>query len=318
MLFKLTEDPYWKELALEYQERVKSKQFDTGTHDVGFIIMSTYGLALEYGGMGDQANAEYQRIINQTAISLSQRYHPLARCTRSWNSNNGLVTVIVDNMMNLELMFKAFEISGNETLYDQAINHANRTHEEHFREDGGCYHVVGYSEDTGAPMRKYNAQGMADNSTWSRGLAWGIHGYATTYEKTGVRTYLERAEYSANFFKTRLPSDSVPYWDFDAPTDTGVYQPRDSSAGAIAAHAFLKLFVITGNKEQYFDTAEKMLNGLEGYRADSKPEYRIPAILVNGTVFNYEGNFDTSITYGDFYFLRAVDLHREIVAKYNF
>ncbi|CAL8111210.1 unnamed protein product [Orchesella dallaii] len=318
MLYKLTHDDYWKSLALEYQERVKPRQFDTGTHDVGFVIMSTYGLALEYGNITDNATRrEYEQIINQTATSLSTRFHPLSGCLRSWNTHQGSeVTVIIDNMMNLELLFRAHEITGNATFVEIALSHANRTIEEHFREDYGVFHVVGYNETNGEVARKYNAQGMADNSTWSRGLAWAIHGYTTTYQFTGIELYLETAEKAASYFIERLPQeDSVAYWDFNAPLDNGEYQPRDTAAATIAAHAFLNLYEITGNKSRYFDTAEAILNGLENYKANSKPEYQIPAILVNGTVFFYENDFDTSITYADFYYLRAFDMYRQIVEK---
>ncbi len=218
-------------------------------------------------------------------------------------------------MMNLELLFKAHEITGNETFREIALSHANRTIEEHFRDDGGVFHVVGYNETTGEVSRKYNSQGMADNSTWSRGLAWAIHGYTTTYQKTGIMTYLQTAEKAASYFIDRLPQDSVVYWDFDAPLDNGEYQPRDTSAAAIAAHAFLNLFEITQNKTRYFDTAEAILNGLENYKADSNPVYQIPAILVNGTVFFHQKDFDTSITYADFYYLRAFDMYREIAVR---
>lgn len=209
--------------------------------------------------------------------------------------------------MNLELLFRAHELTGNETFREIAISHANRTMKEHFRNDGGTFHVVGYNETTGDVIRKYNAQGMADNSTWSRGLAWAIHGYTTTYQKTGIQAYLATAEKASDYFLQRLPSDSVPYWDFDAPLDSGEYQPRDTSAAAIAAHAFLNLFLVT-EKPKYFGAAERILTGLEKYRADERPEYQIPAILVNGTVFYYQNDFNTAITYGDFYYLRTIDL----------
>lgn len=69
-LYALTNDDYWKYLAEEYQERVKSRQFDTSTHDVGFVIMSTYGLCLQYTG----SRGETVEIIEQSAKSLSERF----------------------------------------------------------------------------------------------------------------------------------------------------------------------------------------------------------------------------------------------------
>jgi uncharacterized protein YyaL (SSP411 family) len=170
-------------------------------------------------------------------------------------------------------------------------------------------------------MRKFNVQGYADESAWSRGLAWGIHGFTTVYEMiltSDKQIYLEQAEKAADYFIRNLPEDFVPYYDFRAPFETE-YSPRDSSAGAVAAHAFLKLYAITSNVT-YFKTAENILSALvsDKYRADSKPEYRIPSIMVNGTVFFHEGNLDTAIVYADFYFLRAIDMYINLTNKLKY
>jgi rhamnogalacturonyl hydrolase YesR len=311
-LYALTQDNYWRTLAEEYQERIKDRQFDTSTHDVGFVIMTTFGLSLEYAG-----NASAVPVIQQAAHSLATRFFPLSGVLRSWNNgpgDQGEVKVIADNMMNLELLFKAADLSGNLTLRDMAISHANKTHEEHFRPDGSTFHVVAFNETTGEVRRKYNHQGLRDNSTWSRGIAWVINGYATSHEITNGThpQLLEYAEEAAAYVIPRLPSDSVAYWDFDADLGAG-YQPRDTSATAIAAHGFLKLFRVTG-KPIYWETAEKMLTSLitDAYRADGKPVYRIPALFVNGTVFYHEGESDDAIVYGDFYFLQALKLYNEL------
>lgn len=126
-------------------------------------------------------------------------------------------------------------------------------------------------------------------------------------------TFSEYAEIAANYFIARLPQDFIPYWDFDADPITA-YQPRDTSAAAIASHGLLKLYALTRNLT-YFLTAEKILENLmsEKYRSDGKPEYKVPSILVNGTVFFHEGNTNTAIVYGDFYFLQALDLYIELL-----
>lgn len=238
---------------------------------------------------------------------------------RSWNNDEahggveGEVKVIADNMMNLDLMFIATELSGNQTYAQMAISHAEKTIRNHFRENGqGIFHVVAYDEATGAVKRKYNWQGYADNSTWARGLAWVTHGYTSTYEHTRTPIFLEYAEKAAKYFVDYLPEDQIPYYDFDCPYKE-IYQPRDTSAAAIVAHALLKLFAVT-KKAEYFQQAEKILTSLisPNYRADGKSSYTIPAILVNGTVFYKDGNFNTAIVYGDMYFLEAIDMYNEV------
>jgi hypothetical protein len=125
----------------------------TGTHDVGFVIMSSFGHAYKL-----LKNPDYLQIILQAAATLSNRYSPTVRCTRSWDSKEGFL-VIIDNMMNLELLFEASNRTNNQTYYDMAWQHANRTMYEHFRPDNGTFHVVEYNETDGSIIRKYTAQG---------------------------------------------------------------------------------------------------------------------------------------------------------------
>lgn len=219
-------------------------------------------------------------------------------------------------MMNLELLYTAANLTGNVTFTSIANSHANRTIEEHFRDDGasGTYHVVGFSEITGSVLRKFNVQGLRDNSTWSRGLAWTTHGFVTSYILTNNQRYLDYGKTAGNYFLLHLPEDFVPYWDFDADV-TSSYQPRDTAAGAIASHAFLKLYQVTRDIK-WLQAAENILDNLNSkYRSDSKDEYQINSILVNGTVFFLQGNFNTAIVYADFYFLQAIKLYREILQE---
>lgn len=238
---------------------------------------------------------------------------------RSWNNGeddaSDEIKVIADNMMNLELLYTATNLTGNETFSSIATSHADRTIEEHFRNNGssGVYHVVGFSENTGIVLRKYNVQGLRDNSTWSRALAWTTHGFITSYILSNHQRYLQYAIIAGNYFISHSPDDFVPYWDFDA--DLIDYQPRDTAAGAIASHAFLKLYQVTRDVK-WRQAAEGLLDNLNTkYRSDSKDEYKINSILVNGTVFFHQGNFNTAIVYADFYFLQALKLYREILQE---
>ena len=105
--------------------------------------------------------------------------------TRGWQSERGWeCPVIIDNMMNLELLFEATKLSGDSTFYHIAVNHADRTLKEHFRTNGSCYHVIDYSLADGMVRHRQTAQGYADESTWSRGQAWAIYGYTVCYRET--------------------------------------------------------------------------------------------------------------------------------------
>jgi hypothetical protein len=130
---------------------------ETSGHDVGFVIMSGFG-----NGYRLFKRPDYLDVIVTGAHSLATRYSPIVRCTRSWNSPHGFL-VIIDNMMNLEILFEAANQTNNQTLYNIGWQHANRTMYEHFRENNSSYHVVEYNETDGSVVRKYTAQGNTES-----------------------------------------------------------------------------------------------------------------------------------------------------------
>ncbi|KAG9087170.1 hypothetical protein FRC07_012886, partial [Ceratobasidium sp. 392] len=185
------------------------------------------------------------------------------------------------------------------------IKHADTTIKNHIRPDGSSYHVVDYNENTGAVIKRYTAQGYADNSTWSRGQAWGIYGFAKMYNLTTQPQYLNTSRQMAKVFLSRLPSNGVPPWDFDAPASN---RPADTSAATITAEG---LFILSaaethlGNSTgaaYYNEKAVKLLT--DNFKFALKPTW--DSILSNGTSNNPQNNKNTGLIYGDFYALQPI------------
>lgn len=128
----------------------------TNTHDVGFVIMSGFGNGYRLLNI-----VGYSDVIVTGAHSLATRYSPIVRCIRSHDTPTGFV-VIIDNMMNLELLFEASNITKNETLYNIAWQHTNRTMYEHFRPNDSTYHVLMYNETTGDVTSRGTGQGLRE------------------------------------------------------------------------------------------------------------------------------------------------------------
>ncbi|UJR32401.1 hypothetical protein I4U23_019863 [Adineta vaga] len=281
----------------------------TDTHDVGFVIMSSFGHAYRLLKI-----PEYLQIVVTTANSLSTRYSPIVRCTRSWDSPQGFL-VIIDNMMNLELLFEASNQTNNQTWYNMAWQHANRTMYEHFRADNSTYHVVEYNETDGSVIRKYTAQGYADWSTWSRGQAWAVHGFTIAYRYTKYQPFLDKAIGAANYFLSHLPSDtdSIPYWDFDAPHNSTIpYQPRDTSAAAIFASGLVELsqyVSVQELKDRFLTTAKAIVDQLTSstYLIFGHKDYVLRAVIANGTQGPYPSHpYDVATIFGDYYLTQTV------------
>ncbi|KAK0442846.1 glycoside hydrolase family 88 protein [Armillaria borealis] len=266
-------------------------------HDVGFLSFPfVHELAI------DPNNATAANIVNGFAKYLAGRFNPTVGCTRSWRSSDPRdFVVIIDNMMNLNVLMVSAHLTGNSTLRDIAISHADTTMKNHIRPDGSTWHVVQYTTTTGAVIDKRTSQGYSDDSTWSRGQAWAVHEFANMYNWTGDHNYLATARRAATYFLNNLPSDGIVPWDFNAPVAN---RPADSSAATIVATGLMllsKLETNTANKKKWSDAAIKILNDITSLAWDPSWE----SLLANGTVNKPGNNYLTGTVYGDYYYIVA-------------
>ena len=314
-LYDLTDDNCWKSLAEKYTESLKKEQYNTSHHDIGFIIGCSY-----LNGMRMTRKSGYDSVVVQAAKSLCTRFRPHAGVIQSWNANKGRplkrgwkCPVIIDNMMNLELLFEATCISGDSTYYKIAVSHANTTLKNHFHENGSSYHVVDYDPETGEVLKRGTAQGYSDESAWARGQAWAVYGYTMCYRYTHQPEYLRQAEkiYEFIFTHPNLPEDWVPYWDFDALNIPN--ELRDASAAAILASALYELSVYSQKGKEYKEMADKILKSLSSpvYRAEIGKNH---CFLLMHSVGSYPDNaeIDVPLNYADYYFLEALKRKKDL------
>jgi hypothetical protein len=307
-LYQLTNDKSWLLQSRRFTEALDSIQYLTWHHDVGFMIGSSYLNIYRLN-----PNKAYKKAIIQTAKSLCTRFRKKAGVIQSWNVDRGWQSkrgwtcpVIIDNMMNLELLFEATRLSGDSTYWKVAVSHANKTLENQFRKDGSCYHVVDYDPNNGAVLHRQTAQGYADNSAWARGQAWAVYGYTVCYRYTHDRKYLDQAVKTLNFVmqNPNLPEDLIPYWDFDAPNIPN--EPRDASSAACIASALYEMNNYLPDNG-YTSLADRIIRSL------SSPEYRAPlgkngCFLLMHSVGSIPHNneIDVPLNYADYYFLEAL------------
>lgn len=297
-----------KKIKAEAEKFSQSLAFLANTtaydHDLGFLIFCSYGNAYRLTG-----NPTYKDIILKTADSLATLFNPKVGTILSWpraiKANKWPHNTIIDNMMNLEMLFWAARNGGNKRLYDIAVSHANTTMAYHFKSDYSCYHVALYDTITGNFIKGMTHQGYKDYSMWARGQGWAIYGFTVCYRETRDSKYLEFAQKVADAYLQRLPKDYVPYWDFDA---AGIPNaPRDASAAAVVASGLLELSTYIKNKKggQYRKAAINMLKSL------STPAYQSgkinPAFLLHSTGhWPNKTEIDTAIIYADYYYIEAL------------
>ncbi|MBN1464881.1 glycoside hydrolase family 88 protein [candidate division KSB1 bacterium] len=293
--YALTQESSWRDLAISWSTPLEPQKNSSGSHDVGFQMMSSWGNWYKLTGRVQNVD-----VLITTANSLAERFDETIGCTRSWGSVSETQNflVIVDNMMNLELLFWAAGHGGDSRLYDMAVKHADRTREEHVRENGSTFHVVDFNLD-GTVKRKYTHQGYQDWSTWSRGQAWGIYGFTMCYRESRQVRFLDTACKMADYFLTNLPADHVPYCDFDSPNIPD--ESRDASAAAITCSALFELDTFVAGDE-YRRAAEKILTSLlTSYLSRGA---NMSSILQKGCV-RY-GSHEQGLIYADYYLLEAI------------
>ena len=343
-MYELTGDEYYAQLAQKHTEILHDIQFLEWHHDVGFMVYDSYG-----NGRRLKNIEAYDTVLVNTAKSLSTRFRPAAGILQSWNTDNPAhwqsyrgwdCPVIIDNMMNLELLFKVSEMTGDDTYKNIAISHADKTLANHYRDDFSTYHVVDYDDETGEVRNQHTAQGIANGSRWARGQAWSIYGFTVAYRFTQDEKYLQRAKDVANYLlvvEDNMPEDLVPLWDFDIveyannlPQDEFLYpnlkdkdlpkqytEIRDVSSAAIIAFALYELYWHTKD-EFYKEKADKMIESLSAapYRAElgtnggfilKHSVGSLPHSLLNIEAGRpNDHNIDVPLNYADYYFLEAL------------
>lgn len=322
-MYELTKDNYWKQHALRWTESLEKNQFNTSNHDLGFMMYCSYGNAYK-----NTSNPKYKEVLIQSAKSLISRFNPVIGSIESWNSRKSWdgktfwdYPVIIDNLMNLELLFFASKATGDNIYKDIAIKHAETSLKYHIRPDFSTYHVVNYDTLSGKMLHRQTCQGYADNSTWARGQAWAIYGYTMIYRETQDKKFLNAAIGLTDFFlkHKNLPKDYIPYWDFnvneqgykpDFKYNAGIYKeiPRDASAAAVVASALLELCKYSPEKKTYYiNSAQKILESL------SSPKYLAQVGTNNNFLLKHSTGslphneeVNVPLVYADYYYLEAL------------
>jgi unsaturated chondroitin disaccharide hydrolase len=310
--YELTNDEFWKQKAIEFTAPIENEKNDKTTHDLGFKLYCSFG-----NGYRLSSNPAYREILLQSARTLCTRYNPIVGSMRSWDhsTDKWAFPVIIDNMMNLDLLFWAFKQTQDSLFYNVAINHANTTMKNHFREDYSSYHVIDYDAKTGKVTKKNTHQGYSHESAWARGQAWALYGFSMCYRETGNKVYLKQAEKIAEFLLNHpnLPKDLIPYWDFNAPNIPNA--PRDVSAATIMASAFYEMSIqVSGKNIYYREIADRIIaNVSNNYMCKPKTN---GGFLLNNSTGHLPGKHEINvpIVYADYYYLEAL-LRKRILDK---
>lgn len=311
-MYELTGDEYWADKAATFTKSIEQAKTLTWHHDIGFIVNCSFGNQMRLSPKGYEEGKE---AMIEAAKSLITRFRPSAGIIQSWNVDRGWQAkrgwqcpVIIDNMMNLELLFKATQLTHDSVYYKVAVSHADRTMQEQFRPDGSCYHVVDYDLSDGHVRHRHTAQGYSHESIWSRGQAWAIYGYTMCYRYTSDPRYLNQAIKTYKMMRNHpaMPADGIPYWDMSTPSIPNEY--RDvSSASCIASALYEMSTYDLQNANEYRAYADKIMTSLASSAYTAKLGQNGNFILMHSVgSIPHDNEIDKPLNYADYYYLEAL------------
>jgi unsaturated chondroitin disaccharide hydrolase len=304
--YELSNDKRFQRWARQWTASLEQEKTNPGTHDLGFKFMCSYGNSLRLD-KGFLVYDQDRRIMLDAAATLAKRFNPKVGCLSSnWDRApvGASFPVIIDIMMNLELIFWASQNGGPAYYADYARTHAMTTARDFVRSDGGTYHIVRYDTVTNTIINKGTLQGAGDETTWSRGHAWGMYGMVVAYRYTKDPRFLNTAMRLANYFLNHLENDHVSNWDFQSSIKV-----RDVSATCIVTSGLFEMIKYVENdslRNHYQKGAEAMLASLcsAHYFTDGRDTN---CLLDHSTQYlPLNSNVDVPSIFADYYFLEAL------------
>lgn len=305
-LYALTQDEEYKKIAVETEEKMDRNLMcaEGLTHDNGFKWLLTS--VADYRLTGDWKSKNRSMLA---ACNLAGRYNPRGRFLRAWNDGMGYRQednrgwAIIDCMMNLPLLYWAFEETKDPRFYEIAVDHADTAMNAFVRADGSVRHIVEFNPETGEIVRDYGGQGYGEGSSWTRGQTWGLYGFVLSYLHTNDRKYLDTAKRIANYFIANIPESNLIPVDFRQPEDCGL---EDSTAAAIGACGLIEIAKQEKGRESrvYLQAALRLLRTLASERCNWNEEE--DQLLEKCTAAYHDTEHEFSIIYGDYYFLEAL------------
>lgn len=307
--YEYSKDPFYKESAESFYQNFKHRldnHVELDHHDIGFL----YSLSA-VAQWRITKNEDAKALALQAAEKLAERWRPKMGAIQAWGKegdpqNGG--RIIIDCLLNLPLLFFAYEHTNDRKYYDIAYKHALKSLRFLVRGDASSYHTFYFDQENGNAIRGGTHQGYEDGSTWTRGQSWGVYGFALAYRYTKDPIFLDTSKRMARYFIEHLPEDHVAYWDFDVPIEEGT--PRDSSASAIVACGLLELLELLDENDpdrEFFKEALglKMLSLVQNYSTMNLPEAE--GLLQHGS-YHVRGDRgpDDYMIWGDYYYLEAL------------
>jgi unsaturated chondroitin disaccharide hydrolase len=300
-----TQSAWWREQAEKYCLLLEPRKNDTGTHDIGFVLDPSWGRGYEL-----DPSPRAREVLAQGGRTMAGRLQEAGGYLSTWVDPG---STFIDVMMNVGVIFRAAELSGDDALRRTALRHCFTSRRYLMRGDGSTVHEGWFDVVTGEFLRASTHQGWRSDSTWARGQAWAIYGFAVAYGYTHEPGLLDAARRAADYYIEHTPAHGVPPNDWVEPNPV---LPWEASAASCAAAGMLRLAEVERELADDSAAAERHqaygLSILTTLRSTDFLAVDAPGweAVVRHATYHHDTQLaiDESVMWGDYYFVEALDL----------
>lgn len=302
-LYHATHQEFYKSIAIDNEHKLdQNLMIHQGMdHDSGFKWLPT--AIADYKLTGNKASRNRGLLA---ADNLAGRYNIAGEFIRAWNDDGDgskAGWAIIDCMMNLPLLYWAYDETKDPRYLQVAIHHAYTVQKHFYRKDGSVNHIVEFNPSTGEYVKSYGGQGYQEGSSWTRGQAWAIYGFVLSYIHTKEESFLEYARKTADYFIKNIPKKGFIPVDFNQPAEC---EWEDSTAAVIAACGLLEIAKVMSTEEGliYRESAIRLLKAIVEKRCNWST--KCDNIVEKCTAAYHDKNHEFPIIYGDYFFIEAI------------
>ncbi|MEO7348468.1 MAG: hypothetical protein ABIW32_01170 [Terrimesophilobacter sp.] len=220
--------------ALQWSKRLENRTRIKSFASVSVMFLRGALIPLETHGV-----EELRPMLLQTGKTVSARFRQIGYMKSFGTADDDTYPfTTIDDVINLCVPLWYAQQVNDEQLAAEANRAADLIGEHLVRPDGSTIQSLLF-DPKGNPSGVDTYQGYSVEGSWSRGLAWGIYGYAFLYGLTHDPHHLELAQLMADFWMDKVQDDASPLWDFAIPASAP--RIRDSFAGSLAYAGLLEL-----------------------------------------------------------------------------
>lgn len=303
LLYQDTKEERYAEIARisEYRMEKCFDDFYGLHHDVGFMFHLS--AVADYRLTG---NKRSRKTGMHAANLLAGRFNPAGNFIRAWNSlpgDDATGWAIIDCMMNISMLYWAWEETGDPRFRHIAMAHADTVMKNFVRPDGSVNHIVEFDPETGEMVRSLGGQGYGEGSSWTRGQGWAVYGFMISYIYTKKQEYLDTAKKVAHYCMANIPESGIIPVDFRQPKEPAY---EDSCGACVIAGGLLEIakYVPEQEKDMYVKAAVKILKAIDETRADWSRD--CDAIVQNCTGAYHSPDHHFTMNYADYFFIEAI------------